>query len=212
MTACNLYAAGKRGPAREGLLGQFPTFAAALEAWEASQGGERPAWAIVPVGEAGELDSLGALDSIVPGYDLGRYGRGVYVTRCGDGVSTLGFGYAETQRAKVAAWLEAEGKPLERVEAAPGTLEAFAAYQAAMTAGRAHNAATGRKCHADLTPELSGLEGKRVEVVDCHGETRRFWVGRSSGWLPIHLEIERRNSSGGCGVMGTPFRSVREVR
>ena len=27
-----------------------------------------------------------------------------------------------------------------------------------------------------------GLEGRRVEVVDAYGETRRFNVGRSTGW------------------------------
>lgn len=201
MTAFNLYTAGTRDTRER--LATAPDFATALRLYES----DAAAWAIVPVGEAGELEPLGNLESINP-----RYGSGVYVTRCGDGVSCLGFEYAAGQVAKVAAWLEAQGEPLEGLEAAPGTPEAFAAYNAAMAAGRAYSAATGRRCESDLTPELRGLEGKRVEVVDCYGETRRFWVGRSTGWLPIHLEIERRNSGGGGGVTGTPFRSVREVR
>ena len=67
------------------------------------------------------------------------------------------------------------------------------------------------RCPVELTPELTGLEGKRVEVVDRYGERRRFIVGKSTGWLPIHLEIARRNSSGGPAVTGAPFQSVRIV-
>ena len=51
-----------------------------------------------------------------------------------------------------------------------------------------------------LTPQLVGLEGWRVEVVTTYGKTRRFIVGRSTGWTPIHLEIPRRDSSGGIGA------------
>ena len=48
-----------------------------------------------------------------------------------------------------------------------------------------------------LTPQLVGLEGWRVEVETTYGETRRFYVGRSTGWRPCHIEISRRNSYGG---------------
>jgi hypothetical protein len=60
---------------------------------------------------------------------------------------------------------------------------------------------------AGLTPELVALEGCRVEVIDNYGERRRFWVGRSTGWRPCHLEIARRNSSGG-GSACKAYRSV----
>lgn len=206
MITYNVYAKGARNA--DSFIGSFPTFDAALAAF----GSDARAWSIVPVGEPRELEALGSLDSIVPGYDLGRHGCGVYVIRCGGSVSTLGFGFAEAQRDKVATWLDAAGAPLKRTEAAPGTPEAFVAYQASMTAGRAYNAATGGRCEADLTPELCGLEGKRVEVVDCHGDTRRFWVGKSTGWMPVHLEVARRSCSGGCAVHGVPFKSVRVVR
>ena len=81
-----------------------------------------------------------------------------------------------------------------------------------MRQGEALHQETGKRCNADLTPQLVGLEGKRVEVVDRHGETRRFWVGKSTGWFPVHLEIARRDSSGGAAVTGAPFQSVRIVR
>ena len=49
-----------------------------------------------------------------------------------------------------------------------------------------------------LTPQLRGLEGCLVEVVDVEGrEPRRFIVGRSSGWLPVNLECHEEGTLGG---------------
>lgn len=204
MITFNLYAAGTRSP--ETLLANFPDFPSARAAWDQSQGGDSPAWAIVPVGEAGELESLGSLCSINPGYS-----SGMYVISCGGGVSCLGFDYADKKTRQVAAWLEAQGVPIKAATGEPGTPEAYAAYLATMAAGAAHNAATGARCPAELIPELIGLEGKRVEVTDCYGETRRFIVGKSTGWLPIHLEIESRRASGGGSVTGAPFKRLQIV-
>lgn len=50
---------------------------------------------------------------------------------------------------------------------------------------------------SDLTLVLRGLEGYRVEVETTYGEKRRFIVGKSTGWKPIHLEIKTRRSLGG---------------
>lgn len=50
---------------------------------------------------------------------------------------------------------------------------------------------------SELTPQLIGLEGYRVEVITDYDEKRRFIVGRSTGWRPIHLEISRRTALGG---------------
>ena len=63
---------------------------------------------------------------------------------------------------------------------------------------------------SDLTPELIGLEGWRVEAVTTYGETRRFYVGRSTGWKPIHLDIARRDSSGGPGA-DRHYETVRKL-
>lgn len=51
--------------------------------------------------------------------------------------------------------------------------------------------------NSHMTPQLLGLEGWRVEVIDAHGEQRRFIVGRSTGWRPCHLELYNRRSCGG---------------
>ena len=48
-----------------------------------------------------------------------------------------------------------------------------------------------------LSPQLIGLEGWRVEVSTRCGEKRRFYVGRSTGWKPCHLEIHNRRSLDG---------------
>lgn len=63
---------------------------------------------------------------------------------------------------------------------------------------------------ASLTKQLIGHEGWRVEVETTYGETRRFIVGRSSGWIPCHIEIKRRDSSGGIGAEKT-YESVRRI-
>jgi hypothetical protein len=61
-----------------------------------------------------------------------------------------------------------------------------------------------------LTQQLIGLEGWRVEVVTTYGETRRFIVGRSTGWIPCHIEIKRRGARGGMGAEPT-YASVRKL-
>lgn len=133
----------------------------------------------------------------------------LYVIPCGRGYSCLGFEVAEERQRAVAEWMK---QPCMMPDAASrGTEAGYASYEAAMRAGEAHAIRTGTRCPADLTQQLDGLEGKRVEVVDGHGERRRFYVGRSTGWFPVHLEISRRDSTGGPAVMGAPFASVRVV-
>ena len=56
-----------------------------------------------------------------------------------------------------------------------------------------------------LTPALVGLEGWRVELTYAfpsgQQETARGIVSRSTGWLPIHILLKRRDSRGGFGVL-----------
>jgi hypothetical protein len=58
-----------------------------------------------------------------------------------------------------------------------------------------------------LCPQLQGLEGYRVEVITDYGEKRRFIVGRSTGWKPVHLEVYNRRALGGPAVE-RHYRSV----
>ena len=139
-----------------------------------------------------------------------NHAQGVYVMRCGSGFSCLGFDVAERKRAAVLQWIGAPVAPVEK-----GTPEAFAAYLNAMQRGAEHNRATGKRCPADLSPALIGLEGRRVEVAYPDGQggmfRTRFIVGKSMGWMPCHLEIKRRDSTGGAAAYVPAGASVRVV-
>lgn len=65
--------------------------------------------------------------------------------------------------------------------------------------------------NSGLTRQLTGLEGARVEVVTSYGEKRRFWVGKSTGWKPCHLEILTTRSMGGISAE-LEYASVRVIR
>lgn len=64
--------------------------------------------------------------------------------------------------------------------------------------------------NSGLTKQLIGLEGWRVEVKTTYGETRRFIVGKSTGWRPCHLEIANRRSMGG-GAAEKEYAEVRRL-
>jgi hypothetical protein len=136
----------------------------------------------------------------------------LYVIPCGDGYSCLGFDVLLARHNAVAAWLRKEG--LQQTNLPPdarGSMRAYTAYRTLLDRAAGYCQRNKLRCPTELTPQLTGLEGRRVEVVDHHGERRCFIVGKSTGWLPIHLEIARRNSSGGPAVTGAPFQSVRIV-
>lgn len=65
---------------------------------------------------------------------------------------------------------------------------------------------------SDLTPQLIGLEGWRVEVETEGGSVYRFQVGRSTGWRPCHIALHNARSHGGGSVSGTPFKRVTPIR
>ncbi|REJ65662.1 MAG: hypothetical protein DWQ31_17125 [Planctomycetota bacterium] len=136
----------------------------------------------------------------------------LYVLPAGSGYSCLGFDVLIARNNGACEWLRDNGYGAREITPdLRGTMEAYRIYQETMSIGQRCNHETGKRCPAELTPQLRGLEGRRVEVVDKYGDKRRFWVGKSTGWLPVHLEIKRRDSSGGCAVTGAPFQSVRSV-
>ena len=127
----------------------------------------------------------------------------------GGGFACLGFDVAERRRRAAIAWV---GRPVEDVEV--GTPAAYIAYESAMAAGAEHARRTGGRCGAELTPDLDRWVGWRVEVRSADGSTRRFNVGRSTGWFPRNLEIHNISSFGGppayldVGDTVTPIRKV----
>lgn len=64
---------------------------------------------------------------------------------------------------------------------------------------------------SSLTPQLLGLEGWRVEVVTSYEEKRRFIVSRSTGWIPVHIELNNIRSRGGDPAE-REYKSVRKIR
>ena len=136
----------------------------------------------------------------------------LFVIPCGKGYTCLGFDVCKERSDKLAGWLA--GRVSIRIvpkEELTGTMEAYNRYTELTRLASEVCREANERCPVELTPELVGLEGKRVEVVDRYGEKRRFIVGKSMGWMPIHLEIAKRTSSGGPAVMGTPFKSVKVV-
>lgn len=129
----------------------------------------------------------------------------LYVMPCGDGFSCYGFDVLDKKARAVAAWSKVI-PPL----ATPGTEAHFAECAAILEHGARYAQKTGTRCEAELTPQLVGLEGKRVEVIDAYGAKRRFIVGKSTGWMPCHLEISCRSSRGG-GAAHETYESVRIV-
>ena len=125
--------------------------------------------------------------------------RKLYVVSQDGGCSCLGFGVCESRRAALAKELASLGfspPPGERA----GTVGNFYAYGRTQDMARLHYDLTGYRFKCGLHPALVGLEGRRVEAVSENGEKRRFRVGRSTGWVPCHLELAGARSSGGDAI------------
>lgn len=136
-------------------------------------------------------------------------GNGLYVIHFDEGCTTLGFDRVMQLGNLLAA--ELDRWDLTPLPAERGTMNAYEKYRKLSDLVFQKHRQTGYRSKAELTPQLIGLEGKKVEVVDCYGEKRRFVVGKSTGWIPCHLEISTRRSPDGPAVMGTPYQSVKVV-
>ena len=130
----------------------------------------------------------------------------LYVLKCGPSISCLGFDVAERRRRDFLTWLKLPYSPAE-----VGTAAAYDAYREAADLVLNRYNRTGERCPCELTPQLIGLEGRRVEVTAPDGTRERFYVGKSTGWIPCHLAIARRNSSGGPAVYIPDGATVRVV-
>ena len=134
----------------------------------------------------------------------------LYVISSEEGVSTLGFHVCDRWSAALCGFLLGLDARIRLPAPADiGTLEHYARYRELCRLAQEQCRERGRFCPILLEPQLVGLEGKKVEVKDRYGDTRRFVVGRSSGWMPVHIELERARDIGGPPVMGTPFQKVR---
>lgn len=156
------------------------------------------------------MDSHSTNTHDLPGITINE-DQQLYVIKLSHGYSCLGFQVCEERYDKLAVEMTLRTGMKHPFPAVVGTLARYSQYQDLTKAASQYSQATGYKFQCELTPQLKGLERKRVEVVDAGGHKRRFIVGRSSGWMPCHLEIKRRDSTGGMATYGAPFRSVRVV-
>lgn len=99
----------------------------------------------------------------------------------------------------IARKTKALNRALDRLgEFESGTIEAYQLYTSLMATAKARYDTTGKPFEFELSPQLTGLEGRRVEVRDQHGDApRRFTVGKSTGWIPCHLELATSRTTGG---------------
>ena len=138
----------------------------------------------------------------------------LYVIKAGDGFSCYGFDVLNRKALTVADWLRGQprytGRQVPQIPAELGTAEHFAACAEMMERGAEFNRMTGARCQAELVPALVGLEGKRVEA-EYLGERVRFTVGKSTGWMPVHMRIRGR-ASGGEALLAQHVKNVRIVR
>lgn len=131
--------------------------------------------------------------------------QGVYVLKCGTGVSCLGFHVCEDRTARLSDELKIhldntrQGTKKHYLNYVRLTREAFKRYQQ-----------TKWRSSSELNPKLIGLEGKRIECT-LHGEKTRFIVGKSTGFIPCHLEIKTSRSTGGGSITSDPD-SIQNIR
>ena len=131
----------------------------------------------------------------------------LFVISCGTGYTCLGFDVCFDRSTKLAQELGVT-VPMKRYKATKG---AYEYYERLIGIARERHNKTGWRSNSELTPQLIGLEEKRVEVKDRYGEIRRFKVGKSTGFIPCHLELANSRSTSGGAVMGAPFEYVKVI-
>lgn len=131
-------------------------------------------------------------------------------------VSCLGFDVAYERALRYWLWLvRGRGMELDQVGKLDvidiGTEQGFKQYEDLHQQVIKYCNANKTRCFAELKECLVGRIGDRVEVEEQDGSKRRFYVGISTGIIPIHLEISRSNSLGGIPIMGHPGKLYKSV-
>ena len=134
----------------------------------------------------------------------------LYVIPEGKGYTCLGFDVC--LKRTEALFHELFSSHIAKKTPARGSIEAYNYYQELIEFAHEVNQKTGYRFQYELEPRLMGLEGKRVEVTDKDGNKRRFVVGKSMGFIPVHLEIPLRGDrSGGPAVCIFPTDTIKEI-
>ena len=129
----------------------------------------------------------------------------LYVIPCGSGYSCYGFEVLKNKLNRLAKEYKRDDLSVKR----SGTKKAYNNYLKVVKIAEKRFKTNGYRSSSELIPEFIGKEGRKVEVVTNYNETQRYIIGKSTGFIPCHLEIKQRNSSGGGGVIGYPFKSIK---
>lgn len=139
----------------------------------------------------------------------------LFVIPCGDGWTCLGFDVLEQQAVRLGSELVNQFAYSVRMPESRGTIARYQQYGEYVEFARQQFAKSGWRSKSELTPQLIGLEGKRVEIIhewkSGERETTRFIVGKSTGFIPCHLEIKTRQSIDGGAVCLGKIISVRVI-
>jgi hypothetical protein len=137
----------------------------------------------------------------------------LFVIKIEGGYTCLGFDVCEKRTMALRA--ELKRVTYQRYDDDPlppnGSIESYNRYEELIEIAHKYNKSTGYRFMYELTPQLIGLEGKAVEVEQFDGEKRKFIIGRSMGFIPVHIEIEKSSDHGGSAVYGAPFKSVKVI-
>lgn len=117
----------------------------------------------------------------------------LFVIKESSGYSCLGFDVCYKRANRLARELG------EAFNEQTGTEAAYIRYTQLIGIARQKNSSTGFRSSSELHPLLSGLEGRRIKC-ELYGEAVRFNVGKSTGFIPCHLQIHNRRSAGGFAI------------
>lgn len=128
--------------------------------------------------------------------------QGLYVIPCGKGYSCLGFDVLLKRLRLLSKELHLPiGNPIR------GSIKAYEQYQKVIDIARQKNEVSGWRSTSELYAPFIGNEGRRVEVEYTDGEKERFYIGKSTGFIPCHLVIKKINSTGGGSVLNDMIKS-----
>jgi len=66
---------------------------------------------------------------------------------------------------------------------------------------------------SELNPRATQFykSGERVEIIYSDGEKTRCYIGKSTGWKPVYLEVKKSNSMGGGALYLPENATIRGV-
>ncbi|HKR05951.1 MAG TPA: hypothetical protein VJY62_15045 [Bacteroidia bacterium] len=92
-----------------------------------------------------------------------------------------------------------------------GTKKAYKELCRLIGIARRKNKLTGWRSQAELYKPFIDKEGQRVEVEYTWGEKEKFYIGKSTGFIPCHLTIKKSNSTGGAALLSDSIKSYRFI-